>query len=538
MDFTSKKIEVEKIIVNKSDEIALVVEKLIDSQAIEIVLNVPRFSKISESIANFNLIRREAQLLKKKVVIESVDDQVLEFAHLTKLESFNPLFLDRRKKISDIVADRVGRQRLQDEALHVDATATQLEELHSEKVNGSGEVRSPLPFQGQPSSKTSRLISFFGRHRIASGIVVVGGGLFLVLAFRVLPSADVTIFPKILPWNYTGIITVDSKLAQPDFEAGKLPGEKIVQPIKKDFLIAATGKKHLEQKAQGMLTIYNAYSSEPQTLVAKTRFVDPSGKVFRLVKGITVPGAKITDGKIAPLSAVARVEAEVAGSEYNIGPTNHFIIPGFKDTPKYAGFYAESKDAMSGGLIGDVVYATDSDVKSAHATVQDSLKKELLDSIQSQLSPNLAFLEESQLLNITKFTVSDVADAQNNVKISVEANIQIIVFNQQTIKDLLLGKMQKDLGNTYQFRQYNTELSKPVVAMGGGSLQFGVKADVTAQNDFSVEAVKALAANQKPEELRSKLFSAFNIEKLQISLWPFWVQTVPNRLGKIGVEIK
>src|SRR3989344_3917354 len=92
----------EKITVNKRDEAAEVVEKIIDSTADEIILSVPRFSKLTDSLSNFHLIRREAELLRKKVIIESVDDKAIELASLSKLESVNPFFTKSRRGISDI----------------------------------------------------------------------------------------------------------------------------------------------------------------------------------------------------------------------------------------------------------------------------------------------------------------------------------------------------------------------------------------------------------------------------------------------------
>ena len=75
--------KIKKIIIGKSDEVAPVVEKIIDADAKEIVLSIPRFSKLGESLANFHLIKRESELLNKKIVIESVDDKVVELANVT-----------------------------------------------------------------------------------------------------------------------------------------------------------------------------------------------------------------------------------------------------------------------------------------------------------------------------------------------------------------------------------------------------------------------------------------------------------------------
>ncbi len=52
-----------KITVGKSDEATVVAEKIIDTEANEIVLAIPRFSRLAESAANFKLLAREASAL-------------------------------------------------------------------------------------------------------------------------------------------------------------------------------------------------------------------------------------------------------------------------------------------------------------------------------------------------------------------------------------------------------------------------------------------------------------------------------------------
>src|SRR3989344_8245178 len=95
-----------KIHINKSDEVAFIVEKIIDADAREVVLSVPRFSKLAESLANFHLIKREADLLHRKIVIESVDDKVIELSGIAGLDSVNPVLTRSRRQFSDIITTK------------------------------------------------------------------------------------------------------------------------------------------------------------------------------------------------------------------------------------------------------------------------------------------------------------------------------------------------------------------------------------------------------------------------------------------------
>ena len=75
-----------KISVNKSDEAAIIVEKIIEADVNEIILIIPRFSHLAESLENFHLLKREAEAIDKKILIESVDNRVVELAELAGVE--------------------------------------------------------------------------------------------------------------------------------------------------------------------------------------------------------------------------------------------------------------------------------------------------------------------------------------------------------------------------------------------------------------------------------------------------------------------
>ena len=95
-----------KISVNKSDEAAVIVEKIIEAEDNDITLNVPRFSHIGGSLSNFHLLKREADALGKRIFVESVDDQVVELAEMSGLNSVNPFFTQNKRQFSDIVAPK------------------------------------------------------------------------------------------------------------------------------------------------------------------------------------------------------------------------------------------------------------------------------------------------------------------------------------------------------------------------------------------------------------------------------------------------
>src|SRR3989344_4085548 len=55
-------------------------------------------------------------------------------------------------------------------------------------------------------------------------------------------------------------------------------------------VVNAIGNEKVSEKARGEIVIYNNYNSEPQQLIASTRFETPAGKIYRLSVPVTVPG--------------------------------------------------------------------------------------------------------------------------------------------------------------------------------------------------------------------------------------------------------
>lgn len=125
----------------------------------------------------------------------------------------------------------------------------------------------------------------------------------------------------------------------PSFLSGEIPenGDKVEIKMKLE-----------DKKARGKVMIYNEYSSSHQTLVATTRLLSESGKIFRLVDDAIVPGFKKTNNGIEAGTIQVDVIADGLGEEYIIGPSK-FFIPGFKsiNEEKYSKIYAKSEEAMA-----------------------------------------------------------------------------------------------------------------------------------------------------------------------------------------------
>lgn len=505
--------KIKKISIGKSDEVAPVVEKIIETDAPEVILSIPRFSRLSESLANFHLIKRESKLLNKKIVVESVDDKVVELASVAGLEAFNPILAQPRRQFSDIVSARHTKEREVEEV------------IKTKKLAES--VRHPLP---------KRII----KHRVRRSVVGIGAAaaLFLIAlaANAILPKADIKIVTVKTPWQYQDSIK-GYKLSGADPATATVPIQLFSQKAALRLSFPATGKKFVERKAAGKMTIYNAYSSDPQPLVAATRFVAPDGKLFRLTKNVIVPGAKIVEGKIIPSTLEASVIADQPGADYNIGPVDYFSIPGFKGTPKYQAFYGESKEPMTGGFVGEISFPTDNDIKNAKTEVAQKIESSLKEELTKQIPPEFKLIEGALKFLLLKQEVITESESANNFQIAAEAELSLMVFKEEEVVKMLESRMKKEMGDSFQFKTFTIGYGAARADFAAGRISFPVEFQSLIAKSVDTETLRKDVKGKSEAELKALIYGLSDFQSATISLWPFWVKKVPNKEGRINIVV-
>ncbi len=359
-----------------------------------------------------------------------------------------------------------------------------------------------------------------------------------LVAYLALPTTEVEITLKKEGISFDLTVVGSKDISQIDQSLNEIPLEelKIEKTESKEF--PASGQKELNRKASGQITIYNEYSSVPQTLVATTRFESPTGKVFRISETITVPGAKIEEGKIVPSGLEITVTADQPGESYNIGPTN-FTIPGFKGTPKYAGFYAKSTDSMTGGYVGTVKVVSAEDLEEAKESLAEELRNEVEQALQEQLPADLKMVENGLKEKITD--VSDVDQESEGETFNVEMtfSIQALFFREADLKELIdlnlvaqIEENKRPVSESQQIDCRETEID-----WTSGQVDFDLHVDEEVVWQIDLDQLKEELAGQTEVEVRKYLANQAAIEKAKVSFWPFWVKRIPTQEKKIEIEI-
>jgi hypothetical protein len=320
-----------------------------------------------------------------------------------------------------------------------------------------------------------------------------------------------------------------------------LPIEKIGQ-----IEVLSDGEKKVEKRAGGKIVVYNNYSEASQRLVKNTRFETGKGLIYRIQDSIVVPGKKVQNGKVVPGSVEAMVVADSSGSEYNIVAAD-FTIPGFKTNPsKFAGFFARSKTAMTGGFVGMAKFASDAKINEARSRLHSDLESEILTEAKSGFGDSFVFFDKAY-----KITFEPILDAGSSglpsddqkILIKEKAVFEGYLLNKSAISKYLAehyiegydgSAVEVEDLNKISFNFKNTIIKEN--STNDDSIIFGLKGNVSIVWLFDIDSFKNDIKGKPKEDLDQILKKYPGIAKANALVRPFWKKNFPENSTKIIVQ--
>ncbi len=539
-----------KIFLEKTHDLEFAVSKIIEAETDRVIINIPRESVIGALLHNFQVLRREAETAGKDIFIESVDDHILELASIVGIPAKNPVFKNSERAVFDILPRSNFKKRMTEVQESFDHEPIEISKPNPKKkkeVIKSVAPKSNAVFEEEVAPmrlpreesevKEKRPFSFRRLFAVLLIFAVFLGGIKIVVA--VIPQARVHITLKKTLVEFKENIEVSSKANKPEILKDKIiiPGELLVSEKNMSGVFKASGKERIEVKAAGTLTVYNAYSSQPQTLLKSTRFESPDKKIFRLTKQVIIPGAKIVDGKIVASKIEVPVEADEAGDAYNLAPSTPWHIPGFKGSPRYEGFYAESISQMTGGFIGERAHPTTADLDVARKSLTASLRNALSGEMAVLTNQNFKLFEDAESFKSLEEKIDTSSGAPDSFNFFLRGELRRIVFEEKTLEDSLVSKAKGGLPEGLRYLDFKSSYGSRSFDFSAGRMSFGATGSMAFENDVRVDEVTKAIVGKDEKSLQSLVFALPGLEKATISLWPFWVKKVPEDVKKIKVEI-
>ena len=289
--------------------------------------------------------------------------------------------------------------------------------------------------------------------------------------------------------------------------------------------------------ARGIVKIYNNYSSKSQPLVATTRILSENGKLFRLIKSVTVPGMEDDQ----PGVAEAQVISDEIGQSYNIGPSK-FTIEGFKGGDKYEKFEVISEFSMVGGANDTdnkkVKVVTGSDIDLAREKTIEVFNNKLEDNIREQLDSEEIFVVTSIEKEIVKSDSSYApGDIINKFNYIVEEKIKLMAFDEDKFNQEIRESFQESSDNKLEFNKISKiDFQKDIANYEEKFLDLVINAKASYWPKINTEEMKKQLGSKNNEEIKKYLTDLNQIQKAVISYSPSWLSALPVKQENIIIE--
>jgi len=362
-------------------------------------------------------------------------------------------------------------------------------------------------------------------------IVALGVVIFALLSF--FQSSTLAYTPKSANINFNSDVFTATKNSTGEllYSVVKLSGDKGKE-------VPASGSVEVSQKASGTIVVYNNASSQPQRLVATTRFETSEGKVYRIKDAITVPGKKVVSGTGQPGSIEVVVYADQPGESYNIGLSD-FTLPGLKGDPRFETIYARSKTPIAGGFVGKRKQITDENLSKAKSELEAVLREELIVQAKAQVPEDFMLVPTLSLLTFEDLPQTNIAE--DKASVNVRANLYGVMFKRSELashlssKKATIGEMPVEIPSldrlTLQFAG-----TPPADLLKSNQISFQVTGEATVVWQTDEERLRAELAGKNKSAVSGILQGYQGIAKANATLRPFWKKSFPSEPTKISIK--
>ncbi len=591
--------ENKKIYINKDEEIPSIIMKINKHKEKDVILVVSRENVILQSLINLKILKKKVEEMGKTVSVIKTDSEIKEREIAESIRNSSDFVNVHGRQVGSIRknmdtksnTDELNRKRSDENItkVHKINTDSNVNEYLNQNNNGnkvkmfdivkkmedntSADTLEKPPLKTikmDPSSikkglgdaknnesrakiisnkgagflkpkegaKKTMLIPSINSKMFSLFILIILATVALVIAF-ILPKADIRIILKTEPVSYDFEFLTDETLDNIDFANNKIPLEKIEIIGQESEEYPTKGKKHLQEKASGEITVFNEYSSNPQRIVANTRFLSKdSNKLFKVKEAVTIPGFSRVEGVDVPGQVKIKVYADKIGEDHNIGNSS-FYLPGLQGTAKYTSIYARSIKPMSGGIDKEVSYFSESDYITAKENLLKLAKEKNVSDFESKISEQSILLEETRKdedVEIeTDVEIGDIAD-KFEMKITVKNSVAIINRGdlEKIIDEKISSKLDANKSLLKNSRIYNV---REIIIDDDDRINIFVDVKQDVIENIDVDNLKFEIVNKDEENLKSYFRNINGIKSTDISLWPFWVKKIPSSYEKINITI-
>lgn len=551
------------IYINLEDDVTKVINQLKREKSSEAVLVFPKRSFIFSDSINLRLLKKQIDMLGKKVSILTMDERGQMYAqeagfdlkHLPKSvrnNSFSdirrrtapvpetvappieveepPAFLKKKKKVPASIIFTNSRAEAPVKSRPTSkVTSKTLEPLMPARAKDNVFLPPSTKPHNAPRRKSYRA---YVVGAIALVLIVV-----LLLVLVVLPSANVVVYANTQSVARDIDIIADVNAKNVDSSKLTIPAVAVSEShtIAEDF--QANGKKELGSKAEGRVALYNL-TGTPMALKAATTTLTVGSKayVFKADQANVVPLTSAADDSNA---TVADIIATEGGEGYNIPAGTRMEVnnQAFGSQPQR--LYAKTISQVIGGNSRFVTVISQQDLADA----QSKLIKKVVEGINANLANrNVKLVDGAYAVNIESL-ISDKPEGTEaqNFRIELKVNISGLAFDETGLKNMIRQRLLSSLGSGKTLQ--GIEQDKVIYQIKNldaqsGLMQLALHYESTAKPNIEASNLVSKLAGKSKEEASDLILSNPDVDKVEITVQPAWQSALPRFGSKINLEVR
>jgi len=579
-ELSSETISKKKIIyIEIDDEVTAVYDKIKKVNAKHVYVVAPKRSILFQSIVNLRILKRKAEDDVRKLYLITSDSNGIHLAQKVGIEVYN-------KANEEDSGPALFSTEMSDERLRITPLRASVNDIEddiptrmTERKLSISEVlrktrKKPLDVskiergERKAVKKPKFVIIAPNRHALI-GLVAASLVILLVIIYVALPGVTVYLTPAASVLEKSVNITLaDYQKNRSELETRQshmIASYPINTDVNKTLSHFATGKKFSDRGANssGKITIFNI-SGDVWPLIAKTRFQTDDGIVFRLASAVTVPAASAGGpGKFEAFVTADQLDALglITGERGNIEPSR-FFLPGLREDSR-SKIYAESYEAMSGGVTDFITFISAEDLEAAQARLKDELVKNAVESLKLAVKEKgeltggevvYSLLEGEKAINISepKVEIDGSLEGKQLEEFTVSGSLSVdgVYYDKNQMLEILKSELllkkspQKELlkvnedSTSYRIFEWDSLRGKiKLTANIKGIEQFEI--DPSKENGARLlDKMREHIVGKDIESAKSFIQNLPEVNKVEIDSWPAWAPTIPNIPDNIDFEIR
>lgn len=516
------------------EEITSVIDRLKKTAEADIHLVVPKEAALLQSIVNLKLLKRQADTLGKQIQIITHDKVGRNLAEQVGISSASRVGEEAKMPVEPMQEPETEIQYKEKEPV-VEETkevvfkkGAVLDKSEKEKPDDLSKEEEPKDKgvdKDVQKKKMSELLPKFP-HKKFIIIASVIGLLLLIFLYVYVPMTNLKIKVLSEKQDMSTTITVDQNTKEVNQSSDTIPGDLITVDKTVTKKYQSTGKKNIGAKAQGTITVKNAYSTLSQTLVAGTRF-EANGLIFRTQSDVDVPG--YTDsggGNITPGTANVSAIADAPGDQYNISSSS-FRIPAFSGTAKYDKITGSTASAMAGGSTKEVKVVSASDISDAKKAFGDDAKNEIKKEGQDKMKQDETLGDNAQKVTVGTLSVSKSADTEaDDFTVSAPVTFRGLAYKKDDLTKVVFEGFKSKTGPNKQILEDKldgADVSFNDINLEKGTASGDVKASLHLGTKIDEQKLKVEISGQSEQKARDYITHLDGIDSVDMSFFPgFW----------------